>query len=105
MNMLWTYNFCPFKREHVWKYLETSRNGRKNRMMALELLFAHRFREERAQAMEHDLQQQPPRKRNLVQTISDPEEPFRHPPVLRLGDYFFNQKFLILVKPGNSVTQ
>lgn len=85
------------------KYLETRRNGRGNKMMATELLFARHSREECAKAMEHDLKQQPPQKRNLLQTISDPEEPFVHPPALRLGDYFFNQKFLILVKPGTSV--
>ena len=51
-----------------------------------------------AKAMEHDFKPQ----RSLVPTISDAEEPFVHPQLLRQGDYFFDQKLLILVKPGNS---
>lgn len=45
-------------------------------------------------AMEHDFKPQ----RSLAQTISDAEEPFVHPQLLRQGDYFVDQKFLILVK-------
>lgn len=92
--------FALFKRQI---FGNKEKRPKEQKMMATELLFARHSREECAKAMEHDLKQQPPQKRNLLQTISDPEEPFVHPPALRLGDYFFNQKFLILVKPGTSV--